>query len=58
MDTDALQLFIHFLLYMPLFGFGLFPLPLRVWEGLCLVIVAFPGVFLLPFLESISLNYT
>ena len=28
-----------------LFGFYLFPLPLGVWEGLRLVIVALPGLF-------------
>ena len=28
-----------------------FPLPLGVWEGLRFVIVALPGLFLLPFLE-------
>ena len=34
-----------------LFGFCLFSLPLGVWEGLRFVIVAFPGLSLLPFLE-------
>ena len=28
-----------------------FPLPLDVWEGLRFVIVALPGLFLLPFLQ-------
>ena len=34
-----------------LFGFCLFSLPLGVWEGLRFVIVALPGLSLLPFLE-------
>ena len=38
-----------------LFGFCLFPLPLPVWDGLQLVIVALPGLFLLPFLFKASL---
>ena len=54
MKTDALQLFIHFLLYA-LVWFCLFPLPLYVWEGLCLVIVALPGVF---FLTLFKINST
>ena len=31
--------------------FGLFPLPLGVWEGLRFVIVALPGLFSSPFFE-------
>ena len=57
MKTDVLQLFIHFFVYA-LVWFCLFPLPPHVWEGMCLVIVALPGVFPLPFLKSIPLNYT
>ena len=29
-----------------------FPLPLDIWEGLRFVIVALPGLYLLPFLKS------
>ena len=33
------------LFYVALVCFCLFPLPLRVWDGLRLVIVALPGLF-------------
>ena len=37
--------------------FCLFPLPIGVLEGLRLVILAFPALFLLPFLpSSVSIN--
>ena len=45
-NLSAFHIFVHFALVW----FCLFPLPLGVWEGLGLVIVALPGL-LLPFLD-------
>ena len=42
--TKCLVFFVR-LFDLRLFGFVLFPLPLGVWEGLWLVIVALPGIF-------------
>ena len=47
------MLFVH-LFDLRLFGFCLFPLPLGVWEGLRLVIVAHPGLFSYPFILSLA----
>ena len=49
-DLGAFRTFVRFALVW----LCLFPLPLGVWEGLRFVIVALPGLFLLPFL---SLKY-
>ena len=38
-----------------LFCFVLFSLSLGVWEGLRLVIVALPGLSLLPFMQSVCM---
>ena len=38
---------------LALVWFCLFPLPLGVWEGLRFVIVALPGLFLLPFFSCL-----
>ena len=45
--TKCLVFFVRLfdLFDLRLFGFVLFPLPLGVWEGLRLVIVALPGIF-------------
>ena len=45
-SPDAFHAFVQFALVW----FCLFPLPLRVWEGLRFVIVALPGLFSYPFL--------
>ena len=45
-NLSAFHIFVQFALVW----FCLFPLPLGVWEGLGLVIVALPGL-LLPFLD-------
>ena len=44
-SLGAFRTFVRFALVW----FGLFPLPLGVWEGLRFVIVTLPGLFLLPF---------
>ena len=46
-NLGAFRAFVRFALVL----FRLFPLPLRVWNGLRLVIVALLGHLLLPFLE-------
>ena len=40
-NLSAFRTFVRFALV----SFCLFPLPLRVWDGLRLVIVALPGIF-------------
>ena len=47
--NGAFRTFVRFALVW----FCLFPLPLCVWEGLRLVIVALPGLFSYPFLFSL-----
>ena len=46
-NLSAFRTFVQFALVW----FCLFSLPLGVWEGLRFVIVALPGLFLLPFLR-------
>ena len=43
-NLNAFRMFVRFALVW----FCLFPLPLGVWEGLRLVVLALPGLFLLP----------
>ena len=49
-NLSAFRTFVRFAFFLFFFffffgGFCLFPLPLRVWDGLRLVIVALPGLF-------------
>ena len=46
-NLSAFHTFVRFVLWI-----CLFPLPLRVWEGLRFVIVALPGLFSYLFLRS------
>ena len=46
-NLSAFRTFVRF----PLVRFCLFPLPLSVWDGLWLVIVALPGLFSYLFLN-------
>ena len=50
-NLSAFRTFVRFALV----SFCLFPLPLRVWDGLRLVIVALPGIFSYFFTGSCSI---